>query len=78
MSRAISSNEAKQRWGSVLSAVVEDGDEIVVESHGKPKAFLCRSPRIRSSKRYASRRAAPTSSTVSARCKHAWRSAIRT
>jgi|GEM_PF-3354821 len=34
--RTISSNEAKQRWGSVISSVIQDGDEVVVESHGKP------------------------------------------
>ena len=34
--KTISSNEAKQRWGSVINAVVKDGNEVVVESHGKP------------------------------------------
>lgn len=34
--RTISSNEAKQRWGSVVASVINDGDEVVVESHGKP------------------------------------------
>ncbi len=40
MPRAISSNEAKQRWGSLLSYVSEQGDEVIVESHGKPKAVV--------------------------------------
>jgi prevent-host-death family protein len=38
--RTISSNEAKQRWGSLMSAVVDDGDEVVIESHGKPKVAV--------------------------------------
>lgn len=38
--RTISSNEAKQRWGSMISAASEQGDEIVVESHGKPKVAV--------------------------------------
>jgi prevent-host-death family protein len=38
--RIISSNEAKQRWGAVISAVSEQGDQVVVESHGKPKVAV--------------------------------------
>lgn len=34
--RTMSSNETKQRWGSVVAAVA-DGETILVESHGKPK-----------------------------------------
>ncbi len=40
MPRAISSNEAKQRWGSLLGSVSEQGDEVIVESHGKPRAVV--------------------------------------
>lgn len=40
MTRTISSNEAKQRWGSLINAVVENGDEVIVESYGKPKVAV--------------------------------------
>lgn len=40
MTRTISSNEAKQRWGSVIQSVSEDGDRVVVESHGKAKVAV--------------------------------------
>jgi prevent-host-death family protein len=40
MTRTISSNEAKQRWGAVISAVSDEGDEVIVESHGKPKVAV--------------------------------------
>lgn len=32
----MSSNEAKQNWGSVMSTARETGSAVVVESHGKP------------------------------------------
>lgn len=39
--RTMSSNEAKQNWGSVLSTASSDPDGVViVESHGKPKAAV--------------------------------------
>ena len=38
--KTISSNEAKQRWGALISAVSNDGDEVVIESHGKPKVAV--------------------------------------
>lgn len=38
--RTISSNEAKQRWGALMNAVVDNGDEVVIESHGKPKVAV--------------------------------------
>jgi prevent-host-death family protein len=38
--KTISANDAKQRWGSVMSAVEKDGDRIVVASHGKPKVAV--------------------------------------
>ena len=37
--RTISSNEAKQRWGAMMKAVSE-GEDVIVESHGKPKAVV--------------------------------------
>jgi prevent-host-death family protein len=40
MTRTISSNQAKQRWGAVISSVSEQGDEVIVESHGKPKVAV--------------------------------------
>jgi len=40
MPKVVSSNEAKQRWGSLLAYVSEQGDEVVVESDGKPAAVL--------------------------------------
>ncbi len=40
MPKAISSNDAKQRWGSVVSYVTDQDDEVVVESHGKPTAVV--------------------------------------
>jgi len=36
----MSSNDAKQRWGTVLSYVTEQADEVIVESHGKPRAVV--------------------------------------
>lgn len=38
--KTMSSNEAKQRWGSVMSTVKVPEDAVVVESHGKPKAAV--------------------------------------
>ncbi len=38
--KTMSSNEAKQRWGAVMGAAGEDGDEIIVESHGSPKVAV--------------------------------------
>jgi prevent-host-death family protein len=40
MAKVVSANEAKQRWGAMLGFVSEQGDEVIVESHGKPKAVL--------------------------------------
>jgi prevent-host-death family protein len=37
--RTVSSNEAKQRWGAMMKAVNE-GEDVIVESHGKPKAVV--------------------------------------
>lgn len=38
--KTMSSNEAKQRWGSVMSTVDGPGDAVIVESHGKPRAAV--------------------------------------
>lgn len=40
MPKAISANEAKNRLGSYLAYVSEQDDEIIVESHGRPKAVI--------------------------------------
>lgn len=40
MPKTMSSNDAKQHWGSVLSYVTDQADEIIVESHGKPKVVV--------------------------------------
>lgn len=40
MPKVVSSNEAKQHWGSLLGYVSEQGGEVIVESHGKPKAVV--------------------------------------
>jgi prevent-host-death family protein len=38
--KSMSSNEVKQRWGSVMSTVDVPEDAVIVESHGKPKAAV--------------------------------------
>ena len=40
MPKAVSANEAKNRFGSLLGYVSDVGDEVIVESHGKPKAVI--------------------------------------
>ena len=40
MPKTVSSNEAKNRLGSLLGYVNEQDDEVIVESHGKPKAVI--------------------------------------
>ncbi len=40
MPKAVSATEAKNRLGSLLAYVAEQGDDVVVESQGKPKAVL--------------------------------------
>lgn len=40
MSKAVSANDAKNRLGSLLRSVSAGGDEVIVESHGKPKAAI--------------------------------------
>jgi len=38
--KTMSSNEVKQRWGLVMGSAGEEGDEIVVKSHGSPKVAV--------------------------------------
>jgi prevent-host-death family protein len=40
MPKAVSANEAKQRLGALVNWAVEQRDEVIVESHGKPKAVI--------------------------------------
>ena len=40
MPKAVSAAEAKNRLGSLLGYVADEGDEVIVESHGKPKAVI--------------------------------------
>ena len=40
MTKAVSANEAKNRLGSLLGYVSDQDDEVIVESHGKPKAVI--------------------------------------
>ncbi|HEV2107105.1 MAG TPA: type II toxin-antitoxin system Phd/YefM family antitoxin [Thermomicrobiales bacterium] len=40
MPKAVSSNEAKQHWRSLLGYVNEHGDEVIVEHHGRPTAVI--------------------------------------
>lgn len=38
--KTMSSNEAKQHWGSVMNGVSRPDDAVIVESHGKPKVAV--------------------------------------
>ena len=40
MPKTVSANEAKNRLGSLLGYVSEHGDEVIVETYGKPKAVI--------------------------------------
>ena len=40
MPRSVSANEAKNKLGSLIGWVVENRDEVIVESHGRPRAVL--------------------------------------
>ena len=40
MPKTVAANEAKQRLGSLLGYVSEQGDEVIVERHGRPTAVL--------------------------------------
>lgn len=37
--RTVSSNEAKQHWGSMMDAA-SSGETVIVQSHGKPKTVM--------------------------------------
>lgn len=37
--QTVSSNEAKQHWGAIIRAA-SNGEDVVVESHGKPRAAV--------------------------------------
>lgn len=36
----MSSNDAKQHWGSVMNGVNDPDDAVIVESHGRPKVAV--------------------------------------
>lgn len=38
--KTISSNDAKQQWGSMMNAVRNPDDAVIVESHGKPRVAV--------------------------------------
>ena len=40
MPKAVSANEAKNRFGSLLRYVTDENDDVIVESHGKPRAVI--------------------------------------
>ena len=40
MPKTVSANEAKNRLGSLFAYVNEQGDEVIVESHGRPRAVI--------------------------------------
>lgn len=40
MPRTLSSSEAKSKFGAVMESVVRDNDEVIVETHGRPKVAI--------------------------------------
>ncbi|HEX8229244.1 MAG TPA: type II toxin-antitoxin system Phd/YefM family antitoxin [Chloroflexia bacterium] len=40
MARTVSSTDAKNKFGSLVNWVVENGEEIIVENHGEPAIVL--------------------------------------
>ena len=40
MPRTVSASEAKTNFGSLVNWAVDQGDDVIVESHGKPKAVI--------------------------------------
>ena len=40
MPKAVSATEAKNRFGSLLGWVAEQGDEVIVERQGRPQAVI--------------------------------------
>lgn len=44
MPKTVSANEAKNRLGSLFDYVSDQDDEVIVESHGKPRAVIMSYP----------------------------------
>src|SRR4051794_15617213 len=40
MTKTISASEAKNRFGSVIGWAADQGDTVIVESHGEPKVVI--------------------------------------
>ena len=40
MPKTVSASEAKTNFGSLVNWAVDQGDDVIVESHGKPKAVI--------------------------------------
>ncbi len=40
MSKTVTAHEAKNHFSSLLDAVIEGSEEVIVERHGKPRAVL--------------------------------------
>ncbi|MGH2542671.1 MAG: type II toxin-antitoxin system Phd/YefM family antitoxin, partial [Ardenticatenaceae bacterium] len=40
MPKTMSASEAHTKFGSVMKWAIESGDEVIVESHGKPKVVI--------------------------------------
>ncbi len=40
MARTVSATDAKNKFGSLVSWVVENGEEVIVENHGEPAIVL--------------------------------------
>ncbi len=40
MAKTVSASEAKNRFGSLLRQVADQGEEVIVERQGKPRAVI--------------------------------------
>ena len=40
MAKTVSVTEAKNQWSALLDWAVNNNDEVIIESRGKPKAFI--------------------------------------
>ena len=40
MAKVISATEAKVRWGKVMDWVADEGEEVIIETRGRPRAVL--------------------------------------
>jgi prevent-host-death family protein len=40
MPKTVTASEAKNKLGSIVGWVIESGDEVIVESHGQPRAVI--------------------------------------